>query len=145
MSRVESTPTKGKKQKGLFTDDVKNDELQVRSPRHSVSETDNSENVRARPGSARRSKRRPALPTAASKTAGKEIVQQQSEAKMAQPKALQPQVAGPSPAAVAIEALRHALCVVDNTEMTTAEIASIEDEVFEAFSRLRERRVKVPK
>ena len=138
MSRVESTPTKEKKPKGLFTNDVRDDEIQARSPRHSVSETDNSEGIRLRPGSARRGMRRVAA-AAASKAAGKEIAGLQLEAKGEQPK---PQVAEPSSATVAIEALRHALSTVDNTEMTSAEIASIEDEVFEAFSRLRERRMK---
>ena len=139
MSRVESTPTKEKKPKGLFTNDIRDDEIQARSPRHSVSETDNSESIRLRPGSVRRGRRRPTAAAAASKAAGKEIAGLQLEAKTEQPK---PQVAEPSPAAVAIEALRHALSTVDNTEMTSAEIASIEDEVFEAFSRLRERRGK---
>jgi hypothetical protein len=45
-----------------------------------------------------------------------------------------------SPAKIAIDALRKALDMVHSAEMTVAEVASVEDEVFEAFSKLREKK-----
>jgi len=108
VSRAGPTPTKGQKE-GLFADDIDMDELQVPSPRHSMSETDHPET------SIRRSKRRSTTKTVEDRT---------------------------STSSAAIEALRNALGIVHATEMTVAEIAAIEDEVFEAFTKLRDKKRK---
>jgi len=111
VSRAGPTPTKGQKE-GLFADDIDMDELQVPSPRHSMSETDHPET------SIRRSKRRSTLSTT-------KTVEDRT-----------------STSSAAIEALRNALGIVHATEMTVAEIAAIEDEVFEAFTKLRDKKRK---
>lgn len=148
-----STPTKSRKAKGLFANDEYTDELQVRSPRHSLSEASNSEIVT--PRSARRSKRRSTLASAMMKSAAtpeadKETVEE-SEPAIQQVEESKPTiqqveedkeqpVAASPPAMTAMEAIRKALAMVDGADLTVAEISTVEDEVFEAFSRLREKK-----
>ena len=53
-AKTQATPTK--RVLGLFMDDLNTDELQMQSPRHSMSEPDIAENVKTR---VRRSRRAP--------------------------------------------------------------------------------------
>jgi hypothetical protein len=136
---VGPTPTKGKRAKGWFTDDIDADELQIRSPKHSMSEMDYAEPS----SSTRRSKRRASSSLASSKSATssqEDCSVQEGVLKDDDPQAQPPPAE--APAKLAIDALRKALDMVHKAEMTAAEIGSVEDEVFEAFGKLREKKKK---
>jgi hypothetical protein len=139
---VGPTPTKGKRAKGWFTDDIDADELQIRSPKHSMSEMDYAEPS----SSTRRSKRRAPSSLASSKSATSSqedcSVQEGVLNKDDDPQAQPPPAETVAPAKLAIDALRKALDMVHKAEMTAAEIGSVEDEVFEAFGKLREKKKK---
>jgi hypothetical protein len=138
---VGPTPTKGKRAKGWFTDDIDADELQIRSPKHSMSEMDYAEPS----SSTRRSKRRAPSSLASSKSATssqEDCSVQEGVPKDDDPQAQPPPAETVAPAKLAIDALRKALDMVHKAEMTAAEIGSVEDEVFEAFGKLREKKKK---
>jgi len=108
-----SIPTRPTKSARLSTNDVAANDLQVTGPRQSMSGADAGRAPRA--GGGRRSKRRSSPITA--------VEQQEGNSSKA-----------------AIENLRRALETINQVDMTAEEIAGIEDEVFAAFSKLRDKR-----
>jgi len=141
-TKASSTPTRGRRAKGLFANDEHTDELQVRSPKHSLSEADSSGVATPRP--ARRSKRRSKL------SMGMEMGATTLEVEKGREKEVEAEeeergneeqsVSTSPPAATALKAIRKALELVDGADMTVTELATVEDEMFEAFRRLREKK-----
>ncbi|KAA8893999.1 Rap1-interacting factor 1 N terminal-domain-containing protein [Sphaerosporella brunnea] len=147
-SRIVATPRKGRQHKELYTDDVDADELQIQSPKHSISEIDSAESASLKYDVARRSKRRATSSLATTNTVLSPYERDQvgRSADDGAVKNEHGQPAQPaetiSPANIAMDALRKALDMVHSADMTVSEIASIEDEVFEAFSKLRDKKKK---
>lgn len=127
-TKVFPAPTK-QKDRSLFLD-ADADELQLRSPRHSMSEPDISENVKTR---VRRSRRK----------SGFETTMQPPQTPRKAPTEPSPSKSAKKKEKSALEALKKALVLVEQADMTEAEMASAEDAMFDAFTKMRDKKRRV--